>query len=233
MYLLLVEDNDTNRRLIKMGLEQMGCTVDEAPDGIEGEKMALANSYDLLVIDWMMPRMDGLTLTQRLRAAGINTPILMLTAKSEVEDEVEGLQAGADDYISKPFSFQVLEARIRALGRRATMETEETQLQLGPLRLSRLERTASLNGEPLPLRAKEFALLDVLATRPGTLVTRMVIAEQVWGTHYVTDDVINTTVASLRRKVRAASKGSGLPPFRIETVRGAGYRLEMNSPAFS
>jgi DNA-binding response OmpR family regulator len=183
----------------------------------------MTKSYDLMVVDWMLPRQDGVSLIQQLRSADIDTPILMLTALSDEEDCVTGLDAGADDYLTKPFSFSVLFARLRALERRGTAPMQPAfRLAMGPLVIDRRGRTAYWDEDELDLRAKEFTLLELLVRRANQTVSRTVMAESVWGSAFVTDDTINTTVSGLRRKLSDVDADAALT---IETQRGIGYRL--------
>ena len=226
MRILLVEDQEDFADGLKMGLQEAGYAVDLAYDGEQGEARALADDYDLLVIDWMLPKQDGATLIKRLREAGQDCPILMLTAMSDVEDRVEGLDAGADDYLTKPFAFAELFARLRALSRRVDREGPAANLQItvGPLLIDRRSRKVYWNGEPLELRHKEYEVLELLARRIDEAVTRTVIAESAWGSTFTSDDTINTTISGLRQTLRAVQDETS-PALTLETVRGVGYRL--------
>ncbi len=230
MQLLLVEDQEALARGLEIGLEEAGYSVDIAYDGMEGEMRALSTSYDLLIVDWMLPRQDGVTLIQHVRDAGVRCPILMLTALSDVEDRVKGLDAGADDYLTKPFAFDELFARLRALRRRENMQKQRPSMRLrsGPLTVDRRGRKVLWKGEELDVRPKEYELLELLLRRANEAITRTVIAESVWGSTFVTDDTINTTVSSVRRQLRDVdSKTAGI---EIETIRGVGYRLSTAEP---
>lgn len=229
MRLLLVEDQEDFARGLEIALEEAGYTVDFAFDGIEGEMRALSTTYDLIVIDWMLPRQDGPTLVRHLRDAGVYCPILMLTALAGVEYRVEGLDAGADDYLTKPFAFDELFARLRALRRRDRSRQRPTmRLETGPLAVDRRGRKVYWNGNALDVRPKEYALMELLLRRANEAITRTVIAESVWGTTFITDDTINTTVSSVRQKLRAVdSEAVGI---KIETLRGIGYRLATREP---
>ena len=190
--------------------------------------MARTNEYDLIVCDWMLPGQSGPALVKRLRVADVATPVLMLTSLADVEDRVHGLDAGADDYLTKPFSFEELFARIRALLRRQASIKEETHLEAGPLSLDVRRRTVFVDGAPLDLRAKEYSLMELLMRNRSSVLTRTVIAERVWGTALgVTDDVINTTISSLRRKLKDALKSTGeAGAAEIRTIRGVGYSFD-------
>ena len=216
-----------------MGLEESGYRVDLAQDGMEGEALVRTHDYDVLIADWMLPGQDGPTLVQRIRERGIGVPVLMLTARAEKQDQIDALDAGADDYLAKPFSFEVLLARLRALLRRTgasagTADADAT-LEAGPLRIDLLGRRVWLGEQPVTLRAKEHDLLTCLAQHPNRVLTRTVLAERVWDSLFTSDDVLNTTLASLRRKLRTASDRTGTPAPTIETIRGVGYRLQVDA----
>ena len=196
--------------------------------------MALVEEYDLLVVDWRLPGMDGRTLVERLRAARVKTPVLMLTALRDVDYRVAGLDAGADDYLTKPFDFAELTARLRALSRRAASEEvpvghQRVHLEAGPLRMDTARRTAHLAGRPLDLRAKEYGLLELLLRLGGGVATRTRIAEHVWGSPFdVTDNAIDITVSNLRQRLGEIAEGTA-EPVLVETVRGVGYRLRVGA----
>lgn len=233
MQLLVVEDNRDVAENLKFGLEAFGYGVQVAYDGIDGEAEACAGEFDAIVVDWMMPGQDGPQMIERLREKGIETPILMLTARAENRDQVEALDVGADDYLAKPFSFEVLGARVRALLRRSTQTEQQAAdamtLEAGPLRLNVRERTASAANEVLPLREKEFRLLALFVENANRVLTRTVIAERVWDDTFATDDVLNTTVSSLRRVLKQSlGADSGV---QIETLRGVGYRFAVAEAA--
>ncbi len=227
MWLLLIEDEERLSASLKEGLEEEGYIVDVAADGMEGETLALVNAYDALIVDWRLPDRDGKTVIEHLRAAGREVPILMLTALGDLEHRVAGLDAGADDYLPKPFKFEELLARLRALLRRPPLATQEQVLHLGTLELDTKRREASLGDARLDLRPKEYALLEDLLRHPDEVLSRTVIAERVWGDpFFVTDNVIDVTVSSLRQKLAEAQPAPrGKQALRIETVRGVGYRL--------
>lgn len=227
MWLLLIEDEKRLSASLKEGLEEEGYTVDVAEDGRTGEALALANAYDALIVDWRLPEQDGKTVIEHLRAAGRQVPILMLTALSDLDHRVAGLDAGADDYLPKPFKFEELLARLRALLRRPPLATQEQVLRQGALELDTRRREAVLGDERLDLRPKEYALLEDLLRHPDEVLSRTVIAERVWGDpFYVTDNVIDVTISSLRQKLADAQRTAGNDAaLRIETIRGVGYRL--------
>ncbi|ARA92151.1 DNA-binding response regulator [Rhodothermaceae bacterium RA] len=227
MWLLLIEDEVRLARSLQTGLEEEGYTVDVAGDGEEGELRALANAYDVLIIDWRLPRRDGKTVVENLRAAGREMPILMLTALSDVEHRVSGLDAGADDYLPKPFKFEELLARIRALLRRPPLAMQQEVLRFGPLEVNTRRRQATLDGARLDLRPKEFALLEDFMRHPDEVISRTVLAERVWGDPFcVTDNVMDVTIFGLRQKLADVQPDTPeAHAVRIETVRGVGYRL--------
>jgi len=220
MRLLVVEDEARMARLIKRGLEEDGHAVDVAGDGPEGLWMATENSYAAIILDVMLPGFDGFELCRRLRAAGLWAPLLMLTARDAVGDRVRGLDAGADDYLVKPFSLLELSARLRALARRDD-RARPTVLTVGALRLDPATKQAWRDNAELQLSPKEFSLLELFLRHPGSVLTRSQILDAVWDFAYDGgSNVVDQYVAYLRRKV-------DLPFGRhdIETVRGMGYRL--------
>ncbi|MFW5973326.1 MAG: response regulator transcription factor [Bacteroidota bacterium] len=230
MNVLVVEDNRDLADTLRIGLEEVGYRVTVSHNGIEGEVLAQNGSFDLLLVDWMLPGRDGPSLVCDLREAGVKTPILMLTARAEHADQVEGLDAGADDYLTKPFSFDVLVARLRALARRGAFGNDrraELIVEAGRLRMDIRNRTAHIAGRELVLREKEFKLLVLLAENAGRAVTRTTIAERVWANVFITDDVLNTTIASLRKAVRQTGLSAEEGGVEIETMRGVGYRLRV------
>ncbi|MER5745376.1 response regulator transcription factor [Streptomyces sp. NPDC002225] len=218
MRLLIVEDEKRLATALAAGLTAEGFAVDVVHDGLEGLHRAGGGGYDLLVLDIMLPGMNGYRVCAALRAAGDDTPILMLTAKDGEYDEAEGLDTGADDYLTKPFSYVVLLARIRALLRRRGSGSGSPVLTAGALRMDTAARRVHLDGAEISLTAKEFAVLEQLALRPGEVVSKADILEHVWDFAYDGDpNIVEVYVSTLRRKLGAAT---------IRTVRGAGYRLE-------
>jgi len=211
--------------LLKRGLEEDGYAVDVARDGQDGLFMGSENPYAAIVVDVMLPQLDGFELCRRLRTSGRWAPILLLTARTEVADRVEGLDAGADDYLTKPFSFEELSARIRALIRRGHVP-RPTVLVVGDLRLDPAQRRCWRGQQEIQLSAKEFALLEFFMRHPGEVLTRTRILDHVWDYAYDgVSNVVDQYVAYLRRKIDR--------PFRrhdLETVRGAGYRLRAPAP---
>lgn len=216
MRILVVEDDKRLAAALQRGLEAEGFAVDLAPNGTDGHWMATTNDYDLFILDIMLPGINGLRLCADLRARGIGTPILMLTAKDGELDEAEALDTGADDFLSKPFSYTVLLARVRALMRRASSPSS-TILRAGAIELDPASRVCTRSGIPVPLTAKEFAVLDYLLRRVGEVVPKADILEHVWDFAYEGGpNVVEVYVSALRRK---------LGDDAIETIRGGGYRM--------
>lgn len=227
MWLLLIEDEERLAATLKSGLEEEGYVVDVAHDGIEGETLALDNAYDALIVDWRLPGRDGKTVIEHLRDAGRVYPIIMLTALADVEHKVSGLDAGADDYLPKPFKFEELLARLRALLRRPALSSIDPVLRVGPLQIDTKRREATLGEVRLDLRPKEYGMLEDLAHHPDEVLSRTVLAERVWGDAFnVSDNVIDVTVSNLRHKLTEAQTASkSEPSVQVETVRGVGYKL--------
>ncbi|MET7306193.1 response regulator transcription factor [Streptomyces sp. NPDC005571] len=218
MRLLIVEDEKRLATSLVRGLTAEGFAVDVVHDGLEGLHRAGEGAYDLVVLDIMLPGMNGYRVCAALRAAGHEVPILMLTAKDGEYDEAEGLDTGADDYLTKPFSYVVLVARIRALLRRRGGGSASPVLTVGALRMDTAARRVHLGEDEVALTAKEFAVLEQLALRAGRVVSKADILEHVWDFAYDGDpNIVEVYVSALRRKLSAAA---------IRTVRGAGYRLE-------
>ncbi len=226
MRILIVEDTRALARSIAQGLEEEGFSVDVAGDGEEGLHLATEISYDAVVLDRMLPRLDGLAVLRRLRDGGSRTPVLVLTALGELHDRVAGLDGGADDYLVKPFAFDELLARVRALLRRSRGQPRN-ELAFGRLTLNLSARLASVDGRPLELTSREFALLELLALEPGRTFSRTAITEKLYDEESDRDsNVIDVFVARLRKKLDAA----GLPGSEVvRTQRGAGYRLEASA----
>lgn len=231
MWILLIEDEERLAASLKTGLEEEGHLVDVAGDGTSGQSMAMANGYDALIVDWRLPGRDGKTVIENVRSEGRTYPILMLTALGDIEHRVEGLDAGADDYLPKPFKFEELLARLRALQRRPPLAAQEDVLRAGPLEVDTKRRTATIDETRLDLRPKEYALLEDFMRHPEEVVSRTVIAERVWGDpFYVSDNVIDVTISGLRQKLTDAQR-HGRQDVWIETIRGVGYRLVAETEA--
>jgi two-component system OmpR family response regulator len=222
---LLIEDNREGADYVANRLREEGHLIVQVATGVEGLICALGNVFDLLIVDRMIPGLDGLNLVKSLRAAGQHTPVLFLTALGGVEDRVSGLNAGGDDYLVKPFAFSELVARVAALGRRPRTTAAETRLHLLDLELDLLSHTVRRRGEPIELQPREFRLLEYLMRDAGQVVTRTMLLEHVWDIHFdPRTNVVETHISRLRSKV---DKGFGVE--LIHTVRGAGYCVR--SPA--
>ncbi|MDH5639763.1 MAG: response regulator transcription factor [Nitrospira sp.] len=221
MRILLVEDDANLAQFIRKGLKEESYAVDVASDGEEGLAMALTNPYDLLILDIMLPKLDGLTLCHRVRAKGLTTPVLLLTARNTVETKVSGFDTGADQFLPKPFAFVELLAQIRALLRRGSQQ-QLVQLQAADLTLDPATRRVWRAGQEILLTNKEYALLEFLLRNKNRVLTRTVIIEHVWDISY--DPMTNIVDAHIRA-LRAKIDRDFSPPL-IATVRGAGYMLE-------
>ena len=218
MRILIVEDEKKVAGFIKKGLEEETYAVDVAYDGEEGFHLAAMNEYDMIILDWMLPKMDGLEVLSRLRDKKVSTPILLLTAKDEVDDKVTGLNRGADDYLTKPFAFSELLARIRSLLRRGQAETQ-TELKVGDLLLDMVSHKVSRDGEEIELTGKEYSLLEYFMRNEGKVLTRTMIAEHVWDYNFDTfTNVIDVYVNHLRKKI-----DKKYPAKLLHTLRGVGY----------
>jgi len=219
--LLVVEDEKKVASFIKQGLEEEGYAVDVAPDGEKGLDMALDRVHDLIILDISLPKIDGLQVLKKLRQQRVSIPVLLLTVRAAIEDKVLGLDAGADDYLTKPFAFEELVARVRALMRRRA-EAEPALLRVADLILDPARRVVSRGGEKIEMTAKEFALLEYLMRNPGRVLTRTQIIEHVWNYDFDTmTNIIDVYVNYLRKKI-----DSGRDTKLIHTVRGVGYVLK-------
>jgi len=221
MRILVVEDDMEAQRYLVQGLKESGHVVDEASDGETGLSLSLSRSYDVAIIDRMLPKMDGLKVVAEMREHGNSTPVLFLSALSEVDDRVKGLKAGGDDYLTKPYAFVELLARIDALLRRRTPAGVKTRLGVGDLELDLLTRAAKRNGTDIDLQPREFRLLEYLMRHAGQVVTRTMLLESVWEYHFDPQtNVIDVHISRLRAKI---DKGFQAP--LLHTVRGAGYMI--------
>lgn len=221
MRLLLVEDDEKMAAFIAKGLREAGFAVDQALNGEDGLHLALGQPYDAAVVDVMLPRLDGLSLIEELRRQGIQTPVIVLSARHTVDDRVKGLQAGGDDYLTKPFSFAELLARVQALIRRATRAGEPTSLRIGDLTLDLLSREVRRAGRAIELQQREFALLEYLMRNSGRVVSKTMIMEHVWNYDFDPQtNVVEVRICRLRDKI-----DRGFKPQLIQTIRGAGYVL--------
>ncbi|OGB71329.1 MAG: DNA-binding response regulator [Burkholderiales bacterium RIFOXYC12_FULL_65_23] len=226
MKILIVEDEPKTGDYLRQGLREAGFAVELASDGLAGLQLAQQQDFDLLILDVMLPGLNGWQLLQRLREQGHLVPVLFLSARDQVEDRVKGLELGADDYLVKPFSFAELLARVRTILRRGRSGVEATALQVADLELDLLRRRVSRAGKRIELTAKEFALLELLMRRHGEVLPRSLIASQVWDMNFDSDtNVIEVAMRRLRAKV-----DEGFEPRLIQTVRGMGYVLEIPEP---
>lgn len=221
MNFLIIEDDLMTSDYIRNGLSRNGHGSDSATDGIDGLGMALRNSYDAIVLDRMLPGTDGLSILKAIRGANIATPVLFLTAIGNVDDRVEGLEAGADDYLVKPFAFSELSARLSAIARRPAMVVEQVKLKVGDLELDLVRRTVVRDGRTLDLLPKEFLLLETFMRNEGRVLSKAMLLERIWGFHFDPQTtVVETHVSRLRAKI---DKHFGYP--LLHTVRGVGYSL--------
>jgi DNA-binding response OmpR family regulator len=220
MRVLLIEDDRKAAKLLTRGLQEEGCVVDVAFTGESGEEQASVNEYDVIVLDWLLPGKDGIAVCRALRAEGVATPILMLTARDSLADRVSGLSTGADDYLTKPFAFAELLARIRALLRRSRV-AHPAVLRVADLTLDPASRRVTRAGLTVALTSKEFALLEALMRSAGAVVSRVRLVENVWDhASDVDDNLVDVHVSHLRKKIDRGGSAA-----LIHTVRGFGYRL--------
>src|SRR5208283_4499615 len=224
MRILVIEDELKIAQFIKRGLKEEGYAVDIASDGEQGDFFLSSNDYDLIILDLMLPKIDGLTLCRKLRKEGRQTPIIMLTAKDTVKDKVKGLDSGADDYLAKPFAFEELLARIRVLLRKKESSVV-TQLKVNDLSMDLLTQKVTRGSREIDLTVKEYALLEYLMRNAGNIVTRTMISEHVWDINFDTmTNVIDVYINYLRNKI-----DSGFADKMIHTVRGKGYLLKVKN----
>ncbi len=222
MRVLVIEDDPQTAAYLRKGLKEGGYTVDHATDGVEGEHLARSEPYALLIIDRNLPGRDGLSVIRNLRESGVAAPILVLSQLSQTDHRVEGLRAGADDYLPKPYAFAELMARAEALIRRSTGPAKAASvLTLGDLRMDLIARAVTRQGQPIDLQPREFQLLEYLLRHAGQVVTRTMLLEGVWGYHFDPQtNVIDVHISRLRQKI-----DTGFDPPLLRTVRGAGYCL--------
>jgi two-component system OmpR family response regulator len=221
MKILVIEDDREAANYLIKGLRESGHVVDHAVNGTEGLFLGTGEHYDAMIIDRMLPGRDGLSIVELLRATGNETPVLILSALGSVDDKVRGLRAGGDDYLTKPYAFTELLARVEALGRRKASAAPATTLQVGDLKMDMLARTVERNGKRIELQPREFRLLEFLMRHAGNVVTRTMLLERIWDYHFDPQtNVIDVHIARLRQKV---DRDFDRP--MIHTVRGAGYRL--------
>ena len=222
MRALVIEDDNKIASFVVNGLKQNGFAVDRCADGEEGLLFLQTTPYDVAVVDVMLPKLDGLSLLQRIRREGKRTPVIILSAKASVDDRVKGLQAGGDDYLTKPFAFSELLARIQALIRRSTNAAEPTRLTVGNLSLDLLTREVKRGEETIELQSREFSLLEFLMRNPGRVVTKTMILEHIWDYSFDPQtNVVDVLVHRLRSKV-----DKDFPDKMIQTIRGVGYVLK-------
>ena len=222
MHILLIEDDINAASYVIKGLKESGHIVDHASDGEEGEQLALTLKFDVIVVDRMLPKLDGLALINKIRKEDTDTPILILSALGEVDEKVLGLKAGADDYLAKPFSFSELLARIEVLHRRTSPEVKETSIKVGSLSMNLLTRQVYRQGVEIDLQPREFRLLEFLMKRSNQVVTRTMLLEGVWEYHFDPQtNVIDVHISRLRSKIDKPFSGKEM----LFTERGAGYAL--------
>jgi two-component system copper resistance phosphate regulon response regulator CusR len=222
MKILIVEDEAKISEYLRQGLTEAGFVVDLARNGLDGHHFAMTGSYDLVILDVLLPDVNGWRILQALREAGSKVPVLFLTARDSVDDRVKGLELGADDYLVKPFAFAELLARVRTLLRRGAVPATETTLRVANLELDLMRRRVTRAGQRIPLSAKEFALLELLLRHRDEVLPRSLIASQVWDMNFDSDtNVIDVAIRRLRAKIDDAFE-----PKLIHTVRGMGYMLD-------
>lgn len=229
MRILLVEDDASLSRFVEKGLQEAGHQVEVTDNGKYALTLCMTEQFDVAIVDRMLPGLDGLSLVKAMRAAQIATPVLFLTSLGGVDDRVEGLEAGGDDYLTKPFAFSELLARVTALSRRSVNISAQAspELSFGDLTLNLFEHTASRRGKVLDLQPKEFRILELFMRHPGRVITRTMLLEHVWDIHFDPQtSVVETHISRLRNKLEKPF-GDSL----IQTVRGAGYKLEHKSEA--
>ena len=221
MRILIIEDDKEASAYLGKGLRELGHAVDQASDGKNGLFLAMSEPYDIMIVDRMLPKLDGLSIIQTLRAANNNTPVLILSALGEVDDRVKGLKAGGDDYLVKPYAFSELQARIEALSRRRQADVPVTKLQVEDLEMDLLARTVKRGAQEIDLQPREFRLLEYLMRHAGQVVTRTMLLEHVWDYHFDPQtNVIDVHISRLRQKIDRSFDRS-----LLHTVRGAGYML--------
>lgn len=227
MRVLLIEDDTETADHISRGLSEVGHTVETVTNGTDGLRDAVIQNFDVAIIDRMLPGLDGLVLLRELRAAGIGTPVLVLTSLGGIEDRVDGLEAGADDYLVKPFALVELQARVNALGRRPAIRQEETILKVADLEVNLITRAVRREGRDIDLQPREFRLLEVLMRNGGRVLTRSMLLEEVWDFHFdPKTSIVETHISRLRAKI---DRQFDVP--LVHTVRGKGYCI--NAPTQS
>ena len=221
MRVLIVEDERKVAQFLKKGFQAESYSADIAADGEQGLRMALTPAYDAIILDVMLPRVNGLEVLRELRKVGVKTPVLMLSVKADVENRIEGLNLGADDYLPKPFAFSEVLARIRALIRRASADSQGTTLTVADLRLDLLSRSVERAGQKIALTNKEFEVLEYLVRNKGRVLSRVIMTEHIWDMNFDSEtNIVDVLINRLRRKIDDA-----FSPKLIHTVRGVGYVL--------
>ena len=224
MRILVIEDDRSIAEFVAAGLQREGYAVDIASNGVDGLELARAGTYDAAIVDVMLPRLDGLSLVTALRRAGVSTPVLFLSARHTVDDRVKGLQAGGDDYLTKPFAYTELLARVQAITRRGHLTPEAAELSVADLRLDRLARKVERGGTPIDLRPREFALLEFLMQHAGKVMSKTTIVSHVWNYSFDTGtNAVDVLVYRLRDRI-----DKGFDRKLLHTVRGVGYVLKVD-----
>ncbi len=223
MHVLVIEDDSQISSYVAKGLKEAGFAVDTVSTGDEGYHMATATDYDALIVDIMLPGMDGIALIEKLRGQGVSTPVLILSAKSSLDDKIKGFQSGGDDYITKPFSFSELLVRLQAILRRSTRGQMVNELNVGSLRMNLMSRRVERSGQEIELQPREFSLLEYLMRNAGNVVSKTMILEHVWDYHFDPQtNVVDVLVHRLRIKLDKA-----FDEHMLNTVRGVGYVLKI------
>lgn len=223
MRILLAEDDEDTRQFVERGLGELRHNIIVAANGEDALHLALTETVDVIILDRMMPALDGFSVLKRLRAGGITAPVLMLTALGRIEDRVDGLEAGADDYLVKPFAFSELAARIQALGRRTAPAAVATKLTAGGIEMDLVTREVRRAGNRIQLQPREFRLLEELLRHAGEFVTRTMLLERIWDFHFDPQTkIVETHMSRLRAKLNEGASSDA-----IETVRGVGYRIRV------
>jgi heavy metal response regulator len=229
MRILIVEDERKVALFLKKGFQAESYSVDIAADGAQGLQLALGNAYDAIILDVMLPKMNGLDVLRELRANRDTTPVLVLSVKADVEHRIEGLNLGADDYLPKPFSFSEVLARVRAILRRASTDAQGTTLSIADLHMDLLGRTVERSGHPIVLTNKEFEVLEYLLRNKGRVLSRIILTEHIWDMHFDSEtNIVDVVINRLRRKL-----DDEFSPKLIHTVRGVGYVLKDSSDVHS
>lgn len=225
MRILVAEDDADTGEFLRRGLKELGHSVILADDGLEAIRLLCTRELDVAILDRMLPRLDGVSILRRARVAGVEVPVLLLTALGGIEDRVTGLEAGADDYLVKPFALSELAARVNALGRRRPAPAEITRLQICDLIMDLLKRQVQRDGAPIPLQPREFRILEELMREEGKVVTRTMLLERVWNYHFDPEtNIVETHISRLRSKLNEGGRAD-----LIETIRGLGYRMAVDA----